>query len=92
MNKELKSIINWKFIDNEKPQEDGIYLVLWSQPYHTETTTPALCWFTRGSFEGNPAGANEILYWAALPDPPKIPIELKRRRVINEINITVPRK
>jgi hypothetical protein len=56
--------VEWVFIDEDKPKENGFYLVLWASPYSLEMQRGGSYFNSDlGRFNDSPAGANEILFW-----------------------------
>ena len=79
----------WNFIDDIRPKRRGLYLVVWSEPYYDKPRIDS-CYYYYNSDHPNVegrftnehhSGANEIIYWAELPDLPEIDKKLRQRKV-----------
>jgi hypothetical protein len=81
-------MIEWKFIDDEKPTREGECLVLWSEPYCKNMRADIMKFYQHniggGSFLDSPTGANEIIFWAEIPDFPDIEREGIRTRLVRK--------
>jgi hypothetical protein len=76
----------WENIDDHSPIKSGCYLVLWSEPY-SRNMSRGFKYYNNNTnrFDGNPAGANEVIFWlSGVDEMPDIPREGMRTRLVKE--------
>jgi hypothetical protein len=60
--------MEWKYTQNELPEEKKYYLVAWANPYEKEMNY-AIKYFDGTHFYDSPSGANFIVAWLEIETP-----------------------